>query len=439
MISNKGTGRFTFIAMVTAFLLGCGGGGGGGDSASNNPSTPTGKAVSGVAAIGAPIAGGTVALRCASGNTVSAITTADGSWAATVKDGDFPCVIRVSGGQADGNALAQPLHSVVQEAGNVNVTPLTDLMVSIMVGQAPQAWFDSATNGGISGAVSATALANAEDKLLATLASLPGKPVLPENFNPLTSKFNAQKGDAGDDLLESYGAAIKAAGLTQTEAVSHVATGKALTQEAFAVTAFTTPNMTGFRAGAAVTNGGEYVLSIPDPNRGASVTKAVLGSDGNISEIATPYTNHVSLLSNRIGQLCVADPAAATQDGNVGMYAYVSEDWTPVQDTTELYGKVFGEYENCVNSGTSEFKSDDSSVFTANGEAPNQPPVGISKALTKEGLEVPGAGVVSHAKAYKATIDGKLVYAYIAVTTAKGATAPAIGGDANFVVMGISR
>ncbi|WP_232096869.1 hypothetical protein [Comamonas thiooxydans] len=434
-ISNQGMVQLALSVVTAAVLTACGGGGGGGSSeapASNSASA------SGVAAVGSPITGGAVTLKCASGASASATTGTDGSWSASLKSSDFPCVIRVSGGQANAQALTTPLHSMVAAAGLANITPLTDLLVGIVSGQKPDTWFDSATNGSLSGAIHASALATAQDKLKAVLSSLPGKPSLPAGFDPLTSQFHAQKGDAGDDLLESYGAALTSAGLTQSEAAGSVAAGETLTQAAFAGTAFTTPNMTLFRAGAAKTKAGDFVLSMPDPQRGLLTSKAGLDMDGNVTQVGLPFVAVASLLGNRIAQYCTQG-AGAFGSNQHGQYAYLSEDWTPVTNTSELHGKVFNEYEDCSSTGTLEFRADDSVVFTENGGVPDAPNFGFSKALSGEGMEDPAENSITHAKVYKITLDGKTTYAYVGVSTQKGLTTPVIDGKANYVTMGISQ
>lgn len=433
-ISNKKLTQLAMSGIMAAVLTACGGGS---DSGSATPA-PSASIASGVAAVGAPIVGGAVTLKCASGTSATATTGTDGSWTASLQSSDYPCVIRVAGGQANGQALTTSLHSVVAGAGLANITPLTDLMVGILSGQNPDAWFNAATNGGLSGAITASALTTAQDKLKTVLASLPGKPTLPENFNPLTTQFSAQKGDAGDDLLESYGAALTAAGLTQAQAAGSAATGQALTQEAFAGTAFTTPNMTAFRAGAAKTIAGDFVLSMPDPNRGLMTAKASLDTAGNVSQVGQPFVAVSSLLGNRIAQYCT-EGAGAFSDNQRSQYAYISEDWTPVTDTTELRGKVFADFEDCQNTGTVEFRADDSVVYTETGMPPDAPDFGVSKALTSEGMEDIEDNSITYMKAYKITLDGKTTYAYIGVSTEKGSTTPAIDGESNYVTMGVTR
>ena len=417
-ISNQGMTQLALSVVTAAVLTACGGGGGGGGSEA--PSSNSASA-SGVAAVGSPIAGGAVTLKCASGASASTMTRTDGSWSASLKGSDFPCVIRVAGGQANGQALTTPLHSMAAAAGLANITPLTDLM-----------------DGSLSGAIHAGALATAQDKLKAVLSSLPGKPSLPAGFDPLTSQFQAQKGDAGDDLLESYGAALASVSLTQSEAAGSVAAGEALTQAAFAGTAFTTPNMTMFRAGAAKTKASDFVLSMPDPNRGLLTSKASLDMDGNVNQVGLPFVAVVSRLGNRIAQYCTQG-AGAFGSNQHSQYAYISEDWTPVTNTAELHGLVFNDFEDCRQTGTVEFLSDDSVVFTENGGVPDAPDFGFSKALTSEGMEDLAENSITHAKVYKITLDGKTTYAYVGVSTQKGLTTPVIDGKANYVTMGISR
>ena len=437
-ITNKGIAQIAVGAIMAAVLAACGGGGSSNSGTGGNTDTPapSTSTASGVAAIGAPIVGGKVSLKCASGATATATTGTDGTWKVSLKSSDYPCVIRVDGGQADGKALPTALHSVVTGAGIANITPLTDLMVGILSSNNPKAWFDSATNGDLSSKISVAELDNAQGKLKATLASLPGKPALPDGFNPVTSEFNAQKGDAGDDLLESYGAALTSAGLTQTEAAKNASTGKPLTAEAFAGTAFTFPDMTAFRAGAAKLLGGDYVLSIPDPVRGLVTTSANVDTEGNVTNVGLPLVKVASLMGNRIAQYCKGEDGAMGAQQR-GFYAYISEDWTPVTDGKELHGKVFKDYEDCVNTGTVEFLPDDSVIFTQTGQAPDSPDFGFSKALTEAGMEDKDENALVHAKAYKITLNGKTTYAYITVATSMSSDKNTRWG--NYLTLGLSQ
>lgn len=418
-------------------LVGCGGGGGDESNTGGNPA-PTLTTATGVAAIGAPIVGGSVELKCASGATASASTDTSGIWTTSLKATDYPCVSRVSGGQANGQTLPSPLHSVVSAAGTTNITPLTDLIVGILSAQNPATWYASTTSSTLGSTITSSAVSSAQGKLKTTLATLPGKPTLPDGFDPLTTKFSAAKGDAGDDILESYSAALTAAGLTQSEAATHAAAGEALTQEASVLTAFTTPNLTTFRAAAAKTLWGDYTLSIPDPNRGTMTAKAIVDTQGNVIAVGSPFIDVKSLLGNRIGQLCTAG-AGAFSNTQRSQYVYVSEDLTPVTDVTELYGKSFTEYEDCASYGTSEFKADGSLVFTETGKQPDTPDVNFGRAFTVEGYEDSANNVLQRAKAYKYTANGQTTYVYFVVSTQNGSTMPALNGETDFVLMGVSQ
>lgn len=441
-------------------MTACGGGGGGGFGfapiASTAPTTPantpastpadtTVTTVTGVAAVGAPISGGSVEVKCASGATASATTDADGVWTASLKSTDYPCVARVTGTQGNTNFasmvnfVAVPsttvLHSVVALPGTTNITPLTDLIVGILSGQDPATWFAGSTNGALSSLITSNALADALAKFKATLVTLPGKPTLPDGFDPLTSQFSARKGDAGDDLLEAYRAALTAAGLSQTDAATRAAAGQALTLEAYVATAFTTPNLTTLRVAAAKTLAGYYTMSIPDPNRGTIGIYGSYDTDGNLTNL-TGLNSYVSLDGNRVGELCVSSAGVARSQ-----YAYVAEDLVPVSDPAELQGQYFEEYENCVRTGTSQFLSDGSFVFTATGEPSDPPTAGISQAFATTGLEQqkPDGVAVLRAKAFKYTFNGITKYVYVLVSTKKDSTTPEISGDSSYVLMGVSQ
>lgn len=421
-VSKLAAGTFLVLALAA-----CGGG-------SSNSTAPA-DTTTGVAAVGAPIVGGTVALKCASGATASTTTGADGSWGVALNNSDYPCSVRVSGGTANGANLTSSLHSVARTAGTTNITPLSDLITGILAGQNPATWYVNATSGDLSGAITANGLSTAVDKLKVALSTLPGKPVLPNDFDPLTSRFSAVKGDAGDDLLESYGTALAAAGLTQTEAAVRTAADQALTQAAYATMAYTTPHLTAFRGGASRNLDGTVVLSMPDPNRGSLIaTVQTLDADGNVTALANggPFSGFVSLFGNRVGQLCA---------GAYSQYVYVSDELTEVTDITELYGKTFDDYEDCRVTGTGEFRSDGSFVYTEAGRAPDDPDANIISAFTPQGLEgeEPGGTAVLRAKAYKFVANGATRYVYLMVSSRNGSTTPEVNGATDYVLMGVSQ
>ena len=446
---NSGITKLALGASLCASLAACGGGSDGNPSASSAAQTVT---TSGTAAIGAPIVGGAVSLKCASGATATATTGSDGSWNVSLKSTDYPCAVRVSDGQANGTALASPLHSVAAASGTTNITPLTDIMVGVLGNQDPEAWFSSVKSGDLATAITSGNLTAALTKLTNALATLPGKPALPVDFNPLTTSFKAEKGDAGDNLLESYGAALTASGLSQSDAAVDTANGTALTQSAYTATAFTTPYVS-FTAGWSKNLDGKTVLSIPDPLRGASTAEVnVDATSGNFTLAgSSPFTDLVSLLGNRVGTVCVASQGQASNTQH-SLYIYVSPDFTEVTDTAEiksaLVSNTFDSYEDCTKdsiayaataTGLTATYSDGSSdavadaEFTENGD--------VEARQTNGGS--PLGTAVSRIRLYKYTdpASSKTTYAIVETSSDQDTTDLAYDPtkDLNNIILSVSR
>lgn len=436
---NTGIIRVALGVTMCAVLAACGGGSSGNSPSAGSSSVSVNS--TGTAAIGSPIINGSVELKCASGTTTSTTTGTDGSWSVSLKSTDYPCVARVSGGQVNGSALASALHSVAAASGTTNITPLTDIIVGVLGKQDPDAWFNSVKGGDLSTSITTDNLNDALAKLETALATLPGKPTVPSGFNPINSAFKAEKGDAGDDLLESYGASLTASGLTQSQAAVNTANGQALTQQAYAATAFTTPGLTAIQMGSSVNQDGTFGIAIADPNRGQYTAKANIDASGNVTSFtnAGKFTAVVSLLGNRVGELCTANGVGSVVAGQPGQYVYVSSDLTEVTDLTELNGKTFDEYEDCVKSGTMAFASGSSTFTDTNGkqDAPN---TNVAQALTAAGLADTANHSVEHAKIYKYTANGTTKYAYITVNSTTGTDDPlTFDIDTKYVTIGLSQ
>lgn len=404
---NTRTGKLTLAASLLAALAACGGGGGS-DTATGNSNTTTG-----VAAIGAPIVGASVTLKCASGATASATTGSDGSWGVRLKSSDYPCAVRVNGGTANGQALPSALHSVAQTTGTTNITPLTDLITAALAGQNPATWYDNAKGGDLSGAITTSGLSIALNNLTTALSTLPGKPALPSGFDPLTSKFKAQQGDAGDDLLESYGSALRAAGLTYTTAANQVAAQQSLTQAASSMKAFTPPKLTAVFAGSAKLQSGKTTMVVNDQHAEADVD-----SNGNITALASgsPFTGFVSLFGNTLGQLCLSGAGSNGQTMH-SQYLFISTDagWSEVTDVSELFGKTFTQYEDCGVYQTTTFSAEGAMTNTSIGGVSDSPtPVEIVRAVySAQGYTKDASGGYAIAKAYKRTENGVTTYTYL--------------------------
>jgi hypothetical protein len=193
--------------LSAAFLTACGG-----SDTAVAPST-----LSGTAAVGLPIVGGTVDIKCVGGSALTTTTSATGTWQVTISGQTLPCAVQVSGGQVSGAAQTQPFHSISVSLGTVNVTPLTDLVVANLTGANPGTWFTGASFTAVNSQTIATALSTVSTAL--GLSSQLG------TINPLTAAFQAQNGDTMDDILEAFRAAITAVASDYAALLAAASTG----------------------------------------------------------------------------------------------------------------------------------------------------------------------------------------------------------------------
>jgi hypothetical protein len=185
---------------LAAFVAGCGGG-------DDDTATPAAM-LSGVAAVGDPVVGGAIAVKCAGGAALTTTTSATGGWQVSISGQTLPCAVQVSGGTVGGTANTTPYHSIAVSFGNINVTPLTDLVVAQLLATAPQTWFGAPVFSAVNAAAVSTALSSVVNGL--GIATTVG------TVNPLTTGFTAQVGNPVDNLLEALKTAL--ANLSQTYA-----------------------------------------------------------------------------------------------------------------------------------------------------------------------------------------------------------------------------
>lgn len=201
-------------------LAACGGGGGG--------SSPLGgSALSGVAATGLAIANGQVSLKCAAGDASAARTLADGSFSVDVSKATLPCVARVDFNDAATGA-PQKLHSLAQAAGNVNITPVTDMVVANLssTGVAADAFdkFDANEVKTYSAERVRTAAQTAKTELQSKGIDVTHLP-----DDPIGTKFAAangsSKGDDHDGVLDQIQAKLKEQGKTLHDVENEMKSG----------------------------------------------------------------------------------------------------------------------------------------------------------------------------------------------------------------------
>lgn len=198
------------LMSVAAGLIGCGGGS---DDDEGQPA-PVATKLSGTAAVDAPLAGAAVQARCMGGDILKTTTAANGTWTLDTTGNTLPCGVRVVGG---GLAAGQALHSVALDFSNVNVTPLTDLIVANAVGKLPSLWWGA--NGPSDFAVLG---ASNVDAALASLRAGFALPVL-NTLDPRTTVFRAVPNDALHDALQALQLALRNLGIDYAALVSEVA------------------------------------------------------------------------------------------------------------------------------------------------------------------------------------------------------------------------
>ncbi|MDP3425640.1 MAG: hypothetical protein Q8S32_18005 [Burkholderiaceae bacterium] len=199
--------RPTLLLCVLASLTACGG--------SDDP--PASSALSGLAATGAAIANADVTARCVTGPGLTGQTGTDGVFSLPLSaTHTAPCMLEVVNGAAK-------LYSFATEAGRVNITPATDLVVAnALKGNLADAFagFGKDTADTIStGLVAAKAYVKAQLKLVtgAEYAADPLSDVL-------------AVGDANDKVLDALGSALVKAGKSITDLRAGAVEGKVLTE-----------------------------------------------------------------------------------------------------------------------------------------------------------------------------------------------------------------
>lgn len=161
-------------------------------------STPV---LSGLAATGAAIANASVTAKCLSGAPVVGTTAADGSFTLSLSGGQTaPCMLEVVGGSAN-----VTLHSFASEAGRVNITPLTELVLAKGLAMDPAlgfASFDTNKANLINSTLDA-----AKNYVKTQISTITGSAPTADIMNGVFSV-----GSADDKVLDSLGAAIATAG-----------------------------------------------------------------------------------------------------------------------------------------------------------------------------------------------------------------------------------
>lgn len=141
------TSRHLFRAVLAAALgivllaaMSSCGGGGGGNAASPTPPA-AGILLGGTAAAGLPLAG-SVSVKDGSGRTRTATIGASGNYSVEVGDLTPPLVLRADGVVGSTTYRLHSATATVANGNTLNITPLTDLVVAKVAGQAAGSFYD---------------------------------------------------------------------------------------------------------------------------------------------------------------------------------------------------------------------------------------------------------------------------------------------------------
>lgn len=149
----------------------------------------------GTAATGAPLVDAQVSLVCASGPVLTTRTNAAGNWQLTLSAQRAPCAAQVSAGPLAGGLRYHGL-SASTDGGVLNITPLTDLVVTRLIGAEPTAWFATLTPQTLRLYPNSQRIRTAQTQVLGALdlQSL-------DAIDFMGSAFRAEPGQLADDLL----------------------------------------------------------------------------------------------------------------------------------------------------------------------------------------------------------------------------------------------
>lgn len=325
---NFGRALIASVA-VTSLLVACGGGG----SESVALSTPT--YLNGFAAMGAAVSNGNVTAKCVAGPPLTTSSDSSGAFTLTLTAShSAPCMLQITGGSLG----ASQLHGFAGATGRVNLTPITDLIVSKALGSNPSTVFTAFSTSN-SNLISSN-LTAAKSYVNAQIASITNASV---TIDPLNGVFVV--GDSNDRVLDSLGTALTAANQTLDGLRTVAQTGGDLTT--------VVPNPNGFSAmvgtydsGCVVTNVGsaKYTLVVSNPT-GTDVAKVSLraqifsntqnavasfiSSDNSLYTSGFPILPSAGTCTTASTDISIGGQitALSTKEAYLGLFAGVTSNW----------------------------------------------------------------------------------------------------------------
>ena len=206
--------RIAACVAMAGLASGCGGGSGG----SGGEPVPS---LEGTAAVGSPVAGGTIALACNAGSR-SGTTMPDGRYRIDLSGLVLPCVARLSGGKVDGIDSPWVLTSVVTSPGIANLTPWTHLVMARALRTDPAV--AGAADAVQPGQLSASSMDEAGAHVRAEIGRLLGAEPA-DQIDPFRTAFTASPEDGMDVLLDQLMNGLRWNGKTLAQAALEISTG----------------------------------------------------------------------------------------------------------------------------------------------------------------------------------------------------------------------
>jgi hypothetical protein len=213
---QKRVGLSTTFAAIA--LAACGGSSDAPAPTPPAPPAPPMLTITGVAATGKAVANAPVRARCATG-TGTATTQTSGSYLIEIPGGSLPCALEVA-------AAGAALHSAAAGSGagtvNVNITPLTELVLAKAAGGAPAglfAAFDSAAQDQVSAAKLDAAIASVARALQGAIDLNGVNPIK----DTLVAAQGSTPGNALDGKLDALQAVLASARTSLAELTTAIA------------------------------------------------------------------------------------------------------------------------------------------------------------------------------------------------------------------------
>jgi hypothetical protein len=175
------------LALLGSLLLAaCGGG-----SGSGSPPTPI-ASISGTAAVGLPLVG-SVTVKDAAGRTKSVTLSSNGGYTLDVSGMTAPFVFRAEGTAGGKTYVVHSAATAADVNGNINITPLTDLVVANIAGQVAENYFNSGGFSSLNKSDLDAEVAALKAKLLPVLTAMgvdSSIDLLRTGFTPLSSALD---------------------------------------------------------------------------------------------------------------------------------------------------------------------------------------------------------------------------------------------------------